>query len=731
MSRVTEAPELHRNGDAPAEHASPRAASFDDGQLEGAAIAMGGALHGSGSPVRRKAKLAAVTTPQDSSSDAELQAALDREAAATRRIRELEAELAERSLAEDTVTLTTRLQQLERDLDVYREAKRSAELAVLDTRSVWKHAEQRIAKLRESHTYRLGQVMMNGFSSWRDGLRLPARIAEWYRDYRHSLSLPGDLVPAGAAPEYLQLSEIALAKAQKDGLAAAERWIHDQRPRGSVLSRVLLDLAKQARATDPAAAVALAKAAAEADPNEGRVKLLAFTLMDAGSIDEASAILQEALRAGAALNPTETRRYEELMALERFKGQGVRLPKPVSRKARSTRLNILLYVPQSLPYHWSAISMRTHALAQELTGLGCLVRVVTQPGYPVRNAGASRKSGPDVVDGIAYHRLAPVEAAPAIIDHYAREAGVALGRIARTLEADVIMVSGDLEAAYPAAIATRMTGADLVLDCQRVASTTDATPVNDREALFRQADDVLMAEASLMLARWPGATETLAARGIPAAKLLMLGENAPTFKQDEKTPAWRSDPALKDRLVLGYIGDPYEDLDLEGIGDAFDRLVADGLDVALVIFGVGSRFLKLHERLSHMGHGERVLFPGRPKVGAIAEAYKAIDIFVTPTLAGSSRTERTRFELVDALMHGKIIVASDGAVARAILGEAAVWIDEGENGLAQTLGRLAGDTSQRNALQGRSAGRAEEWRRLSSAGALVERLRKARAVSSS
>ncbi|MFT4134548.1 glycosyltransferase [Labrys sp. (in: a-proteobacteria)] len=731
MSRVTEAPKLHRNGDVPAEHVSSRTTSFDDSQLEGAAIAMGSALHGSGSPARHKAKLAAVSTLQASSSDTELQAALDREAAATRRIRELEAELAERSLAEDNVALTTRLQQLERDLDVYREAKRSAELAVLDTRSVWKHAEQRIAKLREGHTYRLGQVMMTGFSSWRDGMRLPARIAEWYRDYRHSLSLPADLVPTGAAPEYLQLSEIALAKAQKDGLTAAERWIHDQRPRGSVLSRVLLDLAKQARTADPAAAVALAKAAAEADPNEGRIKLLAFTLMDTGSIDEASAILQEALRAGAALNATETRRYEELMALERFKGQGIRLPKPVSRKAQGTRLNILLYVPQSLPYHWSATSMRTHALAQDLTSLGCSVRVVTQPGYPVRNTGASRKSGPDMVDGIAYHRMAPIEAAPAIIDQYAREAGVALGRIARTLEADVIMVSGELEAAYPAAIATRMTGADLVLDCQRLASTADAAPANDREALFRQADDVLVAEASLMLARWPGATEALSARGVPAEKLLLLGENAPAFKHDEKTPAWRSDPALKDRLVLGYVGDPYDDLDLDGIADAFDKLVGHGIDAGLAVFGVGSRFLKLHERLSHMGHGERVLFPGRPKVGSIAEAYKAIDIFVTPALAGVARSERTRFDLVDALMHGKTIVASDGPVARAILGNAAVWIEDGEDGLAETLRRLAGDASLRHAQQDKSASRAEEWRALSSANALVERLRKARAVPSS
>jgi glycosyltransferase involved in cell wall biosynthesis len=216
-----------------------------------------------------------------------------------------------------------------------------------------------------------------------------------------------------------------------------------------------------------------------------------------------------------------------------------------------------------------------------------------------------------------------------------------------------------------------------------------------------------------------------------AEKLLMLGENAPAFKHDEKTPAWRSDPALKDRLVLGYVGDPYEDLDLEGIADAFDKLVANGIDVGLAVFGVGSRFLKLHERLSHMGHGERVLFPGRPKVGSIAEAYKAIDIFVTPTLAGVARSERSRFDLVDALMHGKTIVASDGPVARAILGNAAVWIEDGEDGLAETLRRLAGDASLRHAQQERSANRAEEWRALSSANALVERLRKARAVASS
>ncbi len=697
-----------------------------DRQLEGAAIAMNGALHGSGTHAHRNNKPAAV--PLRAASDGELESASAREAAAMQRIRELEAELAERSLAQDSLALATRLQQLERDLEVYRDAKRNAELAVLDTRSVWKHAEQRITKLREGHTYRLGQLMMTGFSSWSEGLRLPARIVEWYRDYRQSQLQPADLVPAGAAPEYLQLSEIALAKARKDGLAAAQRWIEDQRPRGSVLSRVLLDLAKLARTNDPATAVTLAKAAAEADPNEGRVKLLAFTLMDTGSIDEASAILQEALRAGAALNPTETRRYDELMALERLKSQGIRLPRPVSPRARGARLTVLIYAPQSLPYHWSSISMRTHALAQELGKHGCAVRVVTQPGYPARNAGNARKSGPDLVDGIAYHRMAPIETAPAIIDHYAREAGVALGRVARTLDADVIVTAGDLEAAYPAAIAARTAGADLVLDCQRLAETPPST---ERETLLRQADDALIAEARLVLTRWPGATEALAARGTPPAKLLMLGESAPDFPPDEKTPAWRSDPALKGRLVLGYVGDPYEDLDLEAIGDAFDALVSGGADLGLAVFGVGSRFLKLHERLSHQGHGERVLFPGRPKVGSIAEAYRAIDIIIAPTRADAAPAERARFELIDALLHGKAIVTSDGPVARAVLNEAAIWIKDGQDGLAETLRGLVGDAAKLAALQEAGVQRAEAWRGLSSAAALVEQLGKARPVRSS
>ncbi|WP_448951195.1 glycosyltransferase [Labrys neptuniae] len=688
---------------------------------------MDGALRASGLPARTKAKPAAIS-PQ-AVPDGELQAVLAREAAATQRVRELEAVLAERSLAEDGVALTTRLSQLERDLDVYREAKRSAELAVLDTRSVWKHAEQRITKLRESHTYQLGQLMMTGFSSWHEGVRLPARLAEWYRDYRRSLSQPGDLVPAGAAPEYLQLSEIAVARARKDGLAAAERWIEDQRPRASVLSRVLLDLAKQARTSDPAAAVALAKSAAEADPSEGRVKLLAFTLMDAGSIDEAGAILREALKGGASLNATEARRHDELMALERFKSQGIRLPRPVSRKAAGTRLTVLLYVAQSLPYHWSSTSMRTHALAQELASHGCTVRVVTQPGYPARSGGNSRKSGPDIVDGIAYHRLAPIETAPAIIDHYAREAGVALGRAARTLGADIIIAASDLDAAYPAAIAARTAGASLVLDRLNLAAA--ATAASDKETLLRQADDALMAEADLVLTRWSGAAEALVARGAPPAKLALLGENTPAFAADDKTPAWRSDPALKNRLVLGYIGDPYEDLDLDGLGDAFEALVEGGANVALTVFGVGSRFLKLHERLSHRGLGERVLFPGRPKTGAIAAAFGAIDLFVAPTLADPASSLRTRFELVDALLHGKAVVASDEPVARALLGDAAAWIGEGGDDLAKTLSRLVGDASLRAALQDKNAAQAERWRSLASAQSVVEQLRKIRAVSSS
>jgi len=531
-----------------------------------------------------------------------------------------------------------------------------------------------------------------------------------------------ELAPSAAGPEYAyRVGDLDFERRSEDGLEVARKWVEDQRPRAAVLSRVLLDLAGRARSSDPSLVVPLARAAVDADPNEGRVKHLAFCLMDAGSIEEAGAILQSALRAGATFNPAEARRHNELMALERLKSQGVKLPEGAFRNSNNPNPKILIYTPQSLPFHWSSTSMRTHAMAQTLKDQGCVVEVVTYPGYPNR---ADPASAPvqSVVEGVVYRRLPAVDASPSIVDEYSRQTGLILWQTARQFDADAIITECSLEAAYPAAIATRMSGASLVLDYLRVSQANEGA--SEKDMLLREVGEALKAQANIVLARWPASVARLA-DGASHEKVLLLGESSPTFSKRSKTQVWRVDPALQDRLVIGYVGDPYDDIDLEAIAEAFDSLVTSGMNLALAVFGVGTRFLKLHDSLNLKGHAERVLFPGRPKVDAIGEAFDAIDIFVAPRREEAEFAARARFELVDALNHGKIIVATEEAAAQGILGEAAVWTGDGRDSLVEALRKLA-DPVRRSEVEEKIWARRAEWQALSSVTPLVDRIRNER-----
>ncbi|CAM5762020.1 hypothetical protein LMIY3S_00333 [Labrys miyagiensis] len=718
-----------RIGAAQIEHAMPATKVRARSQPEIASVPLERASRNGHSPKLPQAMLQreiALFQSRATQAQAELEVALEREARSAKRIRDLEAALAEQARADDTVLLSTRLQQAERELEVYKTAKRSAELNVLDIRSVWKEAEARLEKTRTSPAYGLGNLIMAGLSSWSGRVRLPYQLLKWYGAYRRAGDRQPELVPAGAAPEYLHASQAAAARAQKEGPEAAARWVQDQHLRAPILAKVLLDLAKEARRTGSGDAAALARSAVEADPNEARAKHLAFMLMDTGSIRESCRILQAAISAGASLNETEERRYRELLAWQRLQVQGIRLPN-LRKRVHADGIRILIYVPQSQPFHWSAVSMRAHALAQTLREAGCTVDVVTPPGYPARSADdPRRKDGPDIVEGIRYHRMRANQASAGIVDEYAGEVGLALARTARALDATAIVAASDLVSAYPAAIAARISGAALIVDCQKLPDAWAQPDSGERKDLLQKLEFALMNEAGLVLARWPGASDILQESAIPSSKITVLGDTPPTFPVDTKSPDWQTDPAVLGRVVIGYVGDPSEDIDLEAIGDIFDRLVNRGLDPALAVFGVGSRFQKLRERLVQLGHGSRILFPGRPRTGSLAAAYNAIDIIVTPTRPHGNLPARSRFELIEALAHGKAVVASGEPVAREILDQCAEIVEGGSEEMTEALARLIGDPVRRATLSEAAATRARQFLKSSSVERIMDKIRTTR-----
>ena len=637
-------------------------------------------------------KLALLQARADAA-EAELVLSRHREAAALERVRGLEVELQARSL-EDVAVLRARLSQVEQDLETFRAAKRNADLGVLDLKAQLKAAKEELTHLKRSPTHRLGEAVMAVALDWRRLFALPAKIGALRAETRKlALRETDALTPTAATSESLALSEAAIARADKDGVEAAAAWVRDQRPRASVLSRALLDLARHVRQSDPGAAVSLARAAVEADPNEGRVKHLAFVLMDVGEVSKAIEVTRAALAGGVPFNATEMRRHEELSALERLKTTGAGLPDAAAR--RGAAKSVLLYAPQSLPSHWSATSLRTHALALAFRAAGWAVEVVTAPGYPAN----AKTMVPDRIDGIVYNRLPAIDVAAHLFDEHARAAGRALAEFASSRDASVLVASTAAPSAHVAAIAARLAGLELVLDCITLTRAHQERPT-ERDTILIGLEDELLRAADAVLVRDDFFGERLSGAGVPADRIVAIGDAAPTLPHEGEAPNWRADPALAGRTVLGYIGDPHEDLDLESLPDVVAALVAEGLDVGLALFGVGTRFQKLRDRAEQAGLGGRVLLAGRPRLGQIDEAFEAIDVILAPASPSCDRRARSRFEIAEALAHRRVVIAS-GPVA-AELRDRVVLVGDGAAApvaaIARAAAEIVADPGRRAAL---------------------------------
>lgn len=609
-----------------------------------------------------------------------------REALARQRAQDLQAELDARSIADQTPLLAAWIAQAEREIETLNAARQSGDAARLDLGQLLSESEARCETLKNEPAFTLGALLIAVLEDWRRAPALPRSLFGWWIEWKQKRDRPVESPLPASAAEFVQVAEAVAARAERDGVDAARQWAVDQRFRAPVLSRALLELAKLARKSEPGKAVSLAKAALDADPSETRAKHLAFTMMDSGSIRDASDILRAAIAQGAILNGSEARRREELAALERLQQSGLQLPavRPGAAVAEGGRALIL--AAQSLPYHWNAISLRAHALAQCAKGAGLAPLVVTPPGYPAKE---KKVPSEQTVEGVDYQRLDTVAAPAAAIDEHARACGAQLARVIREKGVSLIVSPLDLSLAYAAAAASALTGARLALDCQSAMSDLARS---ERESLFEKLEGELLDRADIVFARAAG-WRVLLKRG--RRRLAFLGDSFPVFEPERSSPDWRGEAALAGRFVIGYVGDPHDDLDLERLPFILDRLVAQGLDAALAVFGVGTRFQKLRATTEALGHGGRALFPGRPRLGAIGAAHEAIDLFVLPTTTAALRRERARFELIEALAHGKAVLTNAPGAFAPCVATAAATVES----LAAEAAAIADDPARRMALE--------------------------------
>ena len=626
--------------------------------------------------------------PQVAAFQAIAEAALTRELQARVRLQELEDRQRKSEALRNDKAMSVRLQELESELELLRTARRSTEVNLLDLRALLDQARRASDDAKATPAFRIGALVLDSLGSWRGILSMPANLMRLRRDLaRERTRATSSLVPPEPIPEYQVAAERALAVAEQTGLDAAEQWIRDQRLPASILARALAKLAHGVIETDPSGAVLLLRGAAEANPNEQNIKQLAMSLIDLGSLEEADSLLRSALEQGVVLNGTEKRRADELKALVSLRRNGLLLPPRVAHPRPDQPPRILVVAAQTFPHYWSAVSMRAHGTAQALIADGFAAEVVALPGYPANKA-ATAADRPEVFDGVRYHRLSPVDVGSGLSRVQNEALGAAFAGLAEQLRATAILAATELGVAYPAAIASRLAGLDLVLDCHSVEAEPHSSA--DRPAL--RADLLSHLEvacthaASGVIARSEIVLRGLVRHGIHAS---LGAETLPRFEPDGAVPAWRQDPALAGRLVLGFVGDPAPDLDLELFPDLLDELVRRGFDIGFAMFGVGSRFQNIRDRMVGMGHGDRLLYGGRPKPTALAGIFGSIDVAVIPDRPAPG-FRAVRYECALALQYNRLIATAPTQANCELLGDRGIYVDGGADEYAEALApRLA------------------------------------------
>jgi hypothetical protein len=196
------------------------------------------------------------------------------------------------------------------------------------------YATKQLVSIRGSTSFRLGSVLIAGFSSWSGLVNLPRQLyrilrSVWNkRQSRVQTPLQGPIkVGLPALLDTMRLNGIEAAQS-----LAAQASSGDMREHAAMLA----GLSRYALSSGLAAGIDIARKSYELDPRPFRAKSLAFILSDQGAIAEPLALLNSLpIPYVAQLKPSERTRRGRLLGLARLKAGAIIVPAKAERDIKS------------------------------------------------------------------------------------------------------------------------------------------------------------------------------------------------------------------------------------------------------------------------------------------------------------------------------------------------------------------------------------------------------------
>jgi PEP-CTERM/exosortase A-associated glycosyltransferase len=386
------------------------------------------------------------------------------------------------------------------------------------------------------------------------------------------------------------------------------------------------------------------------------------------------------------------------------------LPRVAARGGGPRPGRILHVLTNSLPHLQSGYTVRAQQVAVAQRAAGLDPHMVTRAGFPLVEGRAGRAV--DLVDGIAYHRIAPgmpLSGAPGVI---VTRTAAGLERLAAELRPAVLHPTTNFLNAQAALAVCESLGIRLVYEVRGFLEETwvsrigDDAKAADRYLRGREMETACMAAADAVVTLSETMKADIVARGIAADRVTVIPNAVDAARF---TPRARDD-ALAGRLgiapgeiVLGYISSMVR---YEGIRYLIEatRLLRDrGRRVRLLLVGDGEERGALEERAEELGlrAGRAAIFTGRVPHAEIEAYYSIIDLFVVPRTADRVSQLVTPLKPYEAMaMQRCLVVSGVGALLEIVQdGETGrSFTPEDPAALADALEPLLDDPVERERL---------------------------------
>ncbi len=329
---------------------------------------------------------------------------------------------------------------------------------------------------------------------------------------------------------------------------------------------------------------------------------------------------------------------------------------------------VLHLVTDALPTTSAGYTIRTHEIAVAQRAAGLDPHVATRCGYPVTQG---RLDGRRLVvlDGVPYHRLLPW-LMPGHADPRTADVGLKLAAgLTSRIRPSVLHAASNFANARLALALRERYGLPVVYEVRGFWEDTwlsrhpDSAKLASSELYHRNRDTETrcMLAADLVVTLGEAMREEIAARGVPAEKILIV-PNAVSEEFLKPLPGAATlrhelniDP---DEYVVGVVSSlvPHE-----GIGTLLEAtaiLRGRRVPARALIVGDGPERAALQRQAADIGLAEAAVFTGRVPAAKVRQFHALLDIFVVPRTSDRVCQLVTPLKPIEAMASGLCVVTS-------------------------------------------------------------------------